>query len=93
MRGRRLVSVCALALLVTLLSPPAARALVLPTGFSESVVWGGLNNPTNIEFAADGHIFVAEKSGIIKVFDNQGAQTHTITAPATAATYSARFRR
>ena len=34
MRGRRLASVCALALLVTLLSPAAARALVLPTGFS-----------------------------------------------------------
>ena len=80
MRGRRLASVCALALLVTLLSPAAARALVLPTGFSESVVWTGLTNPTNIEFAADGRIFVAEKSGIIKVFDNQADQTATVFA-------------
>jgi glucose/arabinose dehydrogenase len=80
MRGRRLASVCALALLVTLLSPPAARASVLPTGFTESVVWTGLNNPTNIEFAADGRIFVAEKSGIIKVFDNQADQTATVFA-------------
>jgi glucose/arabinose dehydrogenase/PKD repeat protein len=82
MRGRRLASVCALALLVTLLSPPAARALVLPTGFTESVVWTGLTNPTNIEFApvADGRIFVAEKSGIIKVFDNQADQTATVFA-------------
>ncbi|HSO55524.1 MAG TPA: PQQ-dependent sugar dehydrogenase, partial [Actinomycetes bacterium] len=65
---------------MTLLSPAAARALVLPTGFSESVVWTGLTNPTNIEFAADGRIFVAEKSGIIKVFDNQADQTATVFA-------------
>ena len=35
MRGRRLASVCALALLVTLLSPATARAVNLPTGFEE----------------------------------------------------------
>jgi glucose/arabinose dehydrogenase len=70
MRGRRLASVLALALLVTLLSPPAARAAVLPTGFSESVVWSGLTHPTNIEFAPNGKVFVAEKSGIVKVFDS-----------------------
>jgi glucose/arabinose dehydrogenase len=46
--------VCVLALLVTLLSPPAARASVLAAGFTESVVWSGLTNATNIEFAADG---------------------------------------
>jgi glucose/arabinose dehydrogenase/PKD repeat protein len=77
MRGRRLASVCLLVLLMTLLSPPAARASVLPTGFTESVVWGGLNNPTNIEFAPDGRIFVAEKSGVIKVFDNEADNTAT----------------
>jgi glucose/arabinose dehydrogenase len=69
-----------LALLVTLLSPPAAQASVVPTGFTESVVWSGLNNPTNIEFAADGRIFVAEKSGLIKVFDNEQDQTATVFA-------------
>jgi glucose/arabinose dehydrogenase len=80
MRWRRLASVCALALLGTLLSAPAARASVLPTGFSESVVWSGLTNPTNIEFAADGHIFVAEKSGLIKVFDSQADPTPDVFA-------------
>jgi glucose/arabinose dehydrogenase len=80
MRGRRLASICALGLLVTLLSPPAARASVLPAGFAESVVWSGLTNPTNIEFAADGHIFVAEKSGLIKVFDNEADPTPTVFA-------------
>jgi len=80
MRWRRLASICALALLGTLLSAPAARASVLPTGFSESVVWSGLTNPTNIEFAADGHIFVAEKSGLIKVFDSQADPTPDVFA-------------
>jgi glucose/arabinose dehydrogenase/PKD repeat protein len=80
MRWRRLAPVCVLALLITLLSPPAAQASVLPTGFTESVVWSGLNNPTNIEFAADGRIFVAEKSGLIKVFDNEQDQTATVFA-------------
>jgi glucose/arabinose dehydrogenase len=80
MRGRRLASLCALTLLLMLLSPATARALALPTGFAESVVWGGLTNPTNIEFAPDGRIFVAEKSGLIKVFDNEADQTATVFA-------------
>jgi glucose/arabinose dehydrogenase len=90
MRGRRLASVCALVVLVTLLSPSAARAVVLPTGFTESVVWSqsatstGLVNPTNIEFAADGRIFVAEKSGVIKVFDNEADKTATVFADLSA---------
>jgi glucose/arabinose dehydrogenase/PKD repeat protein len=80
MGWRRLAPVCATALLVALFSPSAARAATLPAGFSESVVWGGLNNPTNIEFAPDGRIFVAEKSGLIKVFDNQADTTATVFA-------------
>jgi glucose/arabinose dehydrogenase len=80
--GDRLAYVGALVLLVTLLSPLSARASVLPTGFSESVVYSGLTNPTNIEFAPapDGRIFVAEKSGIIKVFDNEADKTATVFA-------------
>src|SRR4029453_8466727 len=66
----RFASVCLLALLMTLLSPLAARASVLPSGFQEATVFSGLVNPTNIEFARDGRIFVAQKNGQIKVFDN-----------------------
>jgi glucose/arabinose dehydrogenase len=69
---RGLAPACVLALLVTLLSPVAARAASLPAGFQESVVWSGLTNPTNIEFAADGRVFVAEKRGVVKVFDGPG---------------------
>jgi glucose/arabinose dehydrogenase len=70
MRRRRLAPICLLALLMTLLSPPAATASVLPSGFQESTIFSGLVNPTNIEFARDGRIFVAQKNGQIKVFDN-----------------------
>lgn len=39
-------------------------------GFSESVVFSGLTNPTTIRFLPDGRILVAEKSGLIKLFDS-----------------------
>ena len=52
-------------------------ALALPSGFAESTVFSGLTNPINIEFAADGRIFVAEKSGVIKVYDNLNDTTPT----------------
>ncbi|MGI0019835.1 MAG: hypothetical protein ACREAY_05145, partial [Nitrososphaera sp.] len=48
--------------------PPAAAAL--PAGFVDSRLVGGLNLPTAMEFAPDGRIFVAEKSGALKVVKN-----------------------
>jgi glucose/arabinose dehydrogenase len=67
-----LSAVLVLASLTALLTaaPPAARAATLPTGFSESAVLSGLTNPTVVRFARDGRIFVAEKRGVIKVFDS-----------------------
>ncbi len=44
-------------------------AITLPPGFQEQVVFEGLTNPTVVRFAADGRIFVAEKSGKIKIFN------------------------
>ena len=49
---------------------PTASAAALPSGFQETVVFSGLVNPTDVQFAADGRVFVAEKSGTIKVFDS-----------------------
>jgi glucose/arabinose dehydrogenase len=49
---------------------PAAQAATLPAGFQESTVISGLINPTVVRFAADGRVFVAEKRGVIKVFDS-----------------------
>lgn len=53
-------------------------AATVPVGFQESIVWSGLVNPTAIRFAADGRVFVAEKSGVIKVFDNLADPTPTV---------------
>ena len=40
------------------------------TTFQETAVFSGLTNPSAIEFAADGRVFVAEKGGRIKVFNS-----------------------
>jgi glucose/arabinose dehydrogenase len=56
---------------------PTAVAAALPAGFQETAVWSGLTNPTAIRFAADGRAFVAEKSGVIKVFDGLSDATPT----------------
>ncbi len=40
----------------------------------------GLNEPTNVAFAGDGRVFVAEKSGVIKVFHGLADPTPTVFA-------------
>lgn len=44
----------------------------------------GLTAPTNVEFAPNGRVFVAEKSGIVKTFDSITDTTPTIAADLTA---------
>ena len=61
-----------------LVSPAAATTL--PPGFQESVAFSGLNTPTAIEFAANGRVFVAEKSGIVKTYENAADTTATQVA-------------
>ncbi|WDZ86708.1 PQQ-dependent sugar dehydrogenase [Micromonospora cathayae] len=61
-----------------------ASAVTLPTGFQEQVVFSGLNLPTNIEFAPDGRIFVAEKGGRIRVYDDLADTTPTTFADLSA---------
>ena len=48
---------------------PLTAAAALPPGFTETVAFSGLTNPTAVRFAPDGRVFVAEKGGLIKVFD------------------------
>ena len=74
--------VLVLASLTTLVlsTAPAARAATLPAGFQESVVFSGLTNPTAVRFASDGRVFVAEKRGVIKVFDSLTDTTPTTFA-------------
>lgn len=63
-----------------LLGAAASGAVSLPAGFQDSVVASGLVQPTAIVFAGDGRLFVAEKSGLIKVFDAPGDPTPEVFA-------------
>jgi glucose/arabinose dehydrogenase len=67
-------SVLAAALVGGVLAPlgggGGATAATLPSGFQEQVVFSGLSQPTNIEFSPDGRVFVAQKNGVVKVFDS-----------------------
>ena len=77
----RALAAALLLLLVALVVVAAqARAAIVPSGFSEQIVFSGLDQPTNIEFAPDGRVFVAEKSGLIKVFDTLDDTTPTVFA-------------
>jgi PKD repeat protein len=67
-------------LLPGLAAPDASFAATLPANFQESVVWSGLTAPTDVQFAPDGRVFVAEKSGIIKVFSGLTDTTPTTFA-------------
>jgi glucose/arabinose dehydrogenase len=71
------------AAVVTQTGQGAAGASTLPSGFRDSVVMSGLVNPTVIQFASDGRIFVGQKNGVIKVF-----QSLTDTNPVTFADLS-----
>ena len=44
-------------------------------GFQETTAFSGLTQPTAVRFSPDGRVFVAEKSGLIKVFDGLGDTT------------------
>jgi glucose/arabinose dehydrogenase len=79
---RSLGLACALALCVLTAAwgPAPTQAQPLQPGFSESVVFGGLTEPTDIAFAPDGRVFVSEKSGLIKVFPELNAPSPTIAA-------------
>jgi glucose/arabinose dehydrogenase len=71
------------AALVSQAGPGPAGASTLPSGFRDSVVLSGLTNPTVLQFAPDGRIFVGQKNGVIKVF-----QSLTDTNPVTFADLS-----
>lgn len=81
MRGVR-VFLLITVLLSNLIAPAraAAQTAALPSGFREVTVFEGLTNPTNVRFSPDGRVFVAEKSGIIQVFENLTDTTPTVFA-------------
>ena len=71
------------ALLVPALPPLASTTLAQTTttsGFVDQVVLSGLTNPTAVRFSKDGRVFVAEKSGLIEVFDSLTDPSGTVFA-------------
>ena len=92
LRSRRVALSSALALVLSLpvagviltSGSPAGAATTLPAGFSEQIVFSGLTHPTKIVFSPDGRVFVAEKSGVIKVFDNLSDPVPTVFADLSA---------
>ena len=84
-QGRRGNVAARLPLLAVLLGGVILIIASLPTtehphadtrgGFREVVVLSGLDEPTNLEFAPDGRVVVAEKGGTVKVFDSLEDQT------------------
>ncbi|HZS53367.1 MAG TPA: PQQ-dependent sugar dehydrogenase, partial [Bryobacteraceae bacterium] len=49
-------------------------------GFQESIVFSGLQNPTSFQFASDGRVFIAQKNGLILVFQSLGDTNPTVFA-------------
>jgi glucose/arabinose dehydrogenase len=75
------ISMC-LALVGSLLTVAAqpSSAATMPSGFQESIVISGLTQPSVVRFASDGRVFVAEKRGVIKVFDSLTDTTPVVFA-------------
>ncbi len=70
-----------LTLVVAAVAPGAtAAAGTVPTGFQETTAFSELSMPTVVRFAPDGRIFVAEKRGVVKVFDGFEDPTASVFA-------------
>jgi glucose/arabinose dehydrogenase/PKD repeat protein len=73
-----------LALTLSSLALPLARTATAaptpPPNFQVTPVFTGLKNPTDFAFADDGRVFVAEKAGLVKVFDSLNDTTPTTFA-------------
>ncbi|MBC9732555.1 PQQ-dependent sugar dehydrogenase [Nocardioides marmotae] len=54
--------------------PARAADPVLPDRFQEEVVLGGLDQPTAVDFGPAGEIFVADKAGVVRVWESPEAQ-------------------
>lgn len=71
-RGQIFGVICILWVLfsVNVISAQEAPATTLPTQFKESLVAGNIVNPTAMEFAPDGRLFVAQQQGDLRVIKN-----------------------
>ena len=67
-----LALLASVATLLVLPIEPAQGAASVPTGFTDSQVVSGLTNPTDMEFAPDGRLFVAEQAGKVRIAKPDG---------------------
>jgi glucose/arabinose dehydrogenase len=67
-----LALLASVAALLALAIGPAQGAIALPPGFTQSPVVGGLTGPTDMEFAPDGRLFVAEEAGKLRIAKPDG---------------------
>ncbi len=62
-------------------------AATLPAGFTDTAIFSGLYQPTAVRFSPDGRVFIAEKSGLIKVYNSLTDPNPTIFADLRANVY------
>lgn len=76
MRALAGAAACSLLASISLVfSTAPALGAVLPSGFQQTTAIEELDEPTALQFSTDGRVFVAEKAGIIKVYDGIADQT------------------
>jgi glucose/arabinose dehydrogenase len=59
-----------LAVLLILSTDRVKSAFAVPTGFTDTLVASGLSNPTAMDFAPDGRLFVCQQGGALRVIKN-----------------------
>jgi glucose/arabinose dehydrogenase len=80
-RKRRVAFALGIPIVLAIAAPTCEPQPPSPGGtFVDDVVFSGLNAPTTVRFAADGRVFVAEKSGRLLVFDNLDDPTPSLFA-------------
>ena len=52
------------------ISTSYSNAQTYPTGFQQVLVANGISNPTVMEFAPDGRLFVAQQTGALRIIEN-----------------------
>lgn len=72
--------IASLAVVLSATAPQARAALAVPSGFQQKAAISGLTNPTNVQFSPDGRVFVAEKGGVVKMYDSLTDTSPTIYA-------------
>jgi glucose/arabinose dehydrogenase len=66
----RLVLASLLLAVTAAVSSSSVNAATLPANFSETLLSGGLSNPTAMAFAPDGRLFVCQQGGQLRVIKN-----------------------